>query len=130
MSLLHTIVPALSRSNRPAPSGPETRIKPAYRIQEDEQDYEVIVQLPGVSRDGLEITAQNNELTIIGHRDWNPPVGWTAVHRETSRVHFGLTLTHEGEVAADKIKAELKDGLLTLRLPKAEATKPRKIAIT
>lgn len=133
MTLLRSLIPNLGQATRIAPGAPaqsaETRIKPAFHVREDEHGYDVTVQLPGVAKDGLEITAQADELTIVGRRAWTPPAGWTALYRETPRADFALTLTHDGDVDVEKSNAELKDGVLHLMLPKAEATKPRKIAI-
>jgi HSP20 family protein len=133
MTRLHSIIPGLGKATRiqkgqPTPST-EARIKPAYNIREDEHGYEVTVQLPGVAKDGLEITTLGDELTIIGRRAWNPPADWTVLYRETPRADFELRLIHQGDVDADKSTAELKEGVLHLTLPKAEAVKPRKITI-
>ncbi len=134
MTLLRSLIPNLGQAARSNPGTPtqstEARIKPAYHVREDEHGYDITVQLPGVAKDGLEITAQENELTISGRRAWTPPAEWTALYRETSRTNFELTLSHEGDVDAEKIGAELKDGVLRLNLPKAEAAKPRKIAVS
>jgi len=133
MTLLHSIIPSLGQATRIAKGQPaqpaEARIKPAFNIREDEHGYDVTVQLPGVAKDGLEITSQGDELTIVGRRAWSPSAGWTVLYRETPRADFELTLTHEGDVDPDKSTAELKEGVLHLLLPKAEAAKPRKIAI-
>ena len=128
MTLLQSIVPGPARSPMGA-NDTEARVKPAYTVREDDHGYNVTVHLPGVAKDGLEITAQDNELTVSGRRAWQQPAGWTSLYRETPRAHFGLTLSHAGDIDADKISAELKDGVLNLALPKAEAAKPRKIAI-
>ena len=134
MTLLRSLIPSLGQATRIAKGQPtqsaEARIKPAFNVREDEHGYDVTVQLPGVAKDGLEITAQAGELTIVGRRAWNPPAEWTVLYRETPRADFELTLTHEGDVDPDKTTAELKEGVLHLLLPKAEAAKPRKIAIT
>ena len=133
MTLLRSIIPSLGQATRIAKGQPaqsaESRVKPAFNVREDEHGYDVTVQLPGVAKDGLEITAQGDELTIVGRRAWNPPAEWTVLYRETPRADFELTLTHEGDVDPDKSTAELKDGILLLTLPKAEAAKPRRIAI-
>ena len=131
MTLLQSIVPGQARPVRSTSSAPDTeaRGRPVYTIREDDHGYMVTVQLPGVAKDGLDITAQDNELTISGRRAWEQPAGWTSLYRETARAHFGLTLRHEGDIDAAKISAELKDGVLNLTLPKAEAAKPRKITI-
>ncbi|HTL67898.1 MAG TPA: Hsp20/alpha crystallin family protein [Lacunisphaera sp.] len=134
MTLLRSLIPNLGQATRiargqPSPST-DARIKPAFNVREDEHGYDLTVQLPGVAKDGLEITAQADQLTIVGRRAWTPPAEWTVLYRETPRADFELTLTHEGDIDVDKSSAELKDGVLHLMLPKAEAAKPRKIAIT
>lgn len=131
MTLLRSIVPSFARAGKGSPApGTEAGIRPVYNVREDEHGYDVTVQLPGVARDGLEITAQDGELTITGRRAWTPPAEWTALYRETPRANFQLTFSHSGEVDVEKTSAELKDGVLRLTLPKAEAAKPRKIAVS
>jgi len=134
MTRLHSIIPSLGKATRIAKGNPaqptEARIKPAFSVREDEHSYDVTVQLPGVGKDGLEITAQADELTIVGRRAWNPPADWTVLYRETTRADFELTLKHEGDVDPDKSTAELKEGVLHLTLPKIEAAKPRKITVS
>jgi len=134
MTRLHSIIPSFGQATRIAKGQPaqstEARIKPAFDVREDEHGYDVTVQLPGVGKDGLEITAQADELTIVGRRAWNPPAGWTVLYRETPRADFELTLKHEGDVDPDKSIAELKEGVLHLTLPKVEAAKPRKITVS
>ena len=134
MTLLRSIVPGFGRSARTTEttttSPTEPRIRPAYNVREDDHSYDVTVQLPGVAKSGLEITAQEDEITITGRRVWTAPAGWVALYRETPRAHFELTLSHEGDIDTDKINAELKNGVLHLMLPKAEAAKPRKITVS
>jgi HSP20 family molecular chaperone IbpA len=134
MTLLRSIVPGFGRPARTSSETPatstEARLKPAYNVREDEHGYDLTVQLPGVAKSGLEITAQDGVITIMGRRAWIQPTDWIALYRETPRANFELTLSHGGEVDAEKIGAELKDGILHLTLPKAEAAKPRKIAVS
>jgi HSP20 family molecular chaperone IbpA len=130
MTLLSSLVSGLGRPAEAASPAPaQAEIRPVYNVREDAHGYDVTVELPGVAKDGLEITAQENELKITGRRSWNAPAEWTALYRETPRANYQLTLSHQGQVDAGKISAELKDGILRLTLPKAEAVKPRKIAI-
>lgn len=136
MTLLQTLVPRFNRcsvepATKSAPeAAPVATVKPAFAVSEDDHAYTVTVQLPGVAKGGLEITAQADELTLTGRRAWTPPAGWTALYRETPRADFALTLTHGNDIDADKISAELSDGVLRLTLPKVEAAKPKKIIIS
>jgi HSP20 family molecular chaperone IbpA len=104
-------------------------VKPAYEIKETPEAWGVTVYLPGVARDGLEVTAEEGEVRLVGRRAWTPPEGWTSLHRETANAPYQLVLTHDDALDADKIAAELRDGVLRVSLPKKEAIKPRKIAV-
>lgn len=134
MTLLHSLIPAFSREpaardvNRPADLGPTVR--PAYEVKETTEAWGVTVYLPGVAKDGLEITAEEGQLRIIGRREWRQPEGWTALYRETPDAAYELVLSHENAVDTDNIAAELRDGILRISLPKQEALKPRKISVS
>jgi HSP20 family protein len=133
MTLLNTLIPSLSRT--PARQDGDTSnagptIRPAYDIKETPEAWGLTVFLPGVTKEALEITAEEGQLRIAGRRTWKQPEGWTALYRETADAPFELVLSHEGAVDADKIAAELRDGVLRLSLPKHEALKPRKIAVS
>ncbi len=134
MSLLNTLIPSLNRT--PAanadqqPADLVRTVKPAYEIKETADAWGVTVQLPGVAKEGLEITAEDAQVRIVGRRQWKQPEGWTALHRETADAAFELVLSHDNTVDADKVAAELRDGVLHVSLPKHEAVKPRKIAVS
>jgi HSP20 family protein len=131
MSLLNSILPTINRANGSASTASATRstTKPRFQINETPDAYHVRVQLPGVARDGLSITAEENILTIQGERGWKRPEGWTSLYQESNTAPFELVLEHDNAVNLDNIHAELRDGVLTLNLPKAESLKPRKIAV-
>ncbi len=105
-------------------------MKPAYELKETPGAFGATVYLPGVSRDGLELTVDEAEIRIVGRRAWKQPEGWTALYRETVDAPFELVLAHDNAVDADKIAAELRDGVLRVSLPKHEALKPRKITVS
>jgi HSP20 family protein len=134
MSLLNTLVPSLARTpatrdeNRPADL--VHTVKPAYEIKETPDAWGVTIYLPGVAKDGVEITAEEGQVRIVGRRSWKQPEGWTALHRESASSPFELALAHDNAVDANKVVAELRDGVLRLSLPKHEAIKPRKIAVS
>lgn len=135
MSLINTLIPSLSRlpaRREQASAQPNLgpTVKPAYEIKETDDAYGVTVYLPGVTKDGLEITADAAEFRLVGRRAWKRPDGWTSLYRESVDAPFELVLTHENVIDADKIAAELRDGILRVSLPKAEAVKPRKITVS
>ena len=133
MTLLNTLIPALNRTpvtrdqHRPADLG--QTVKPAYEIKETPEAWGLTVYLPSVAKDGLELTAEEGELRVVGRRNWKQPEGWTSLYRESADLPFELVLAHDNTVDVDKIAAELRDGVLRVSLPKHEEIKPRKIAV-
>ena len=124
MSLFNTLIPSLTRplatpaDNRPADLA--NAVKPAYDITETAEAFGVIVQLPGVAKEDLEITLEASEVRIVGRRSWKQPESWTALHRETVDAPFELVLAHENAIETEKIVAELRDGVLRISLPRSE----------
>lgn len=129
MSLLTHLVPAFARSKTSAARETGPSVTPAYGLTEIEDGYELIVHLPGVSKEGLELTAEDGAITVTGRRAWKQPEGWTAIYREANDTPYELVLNHDNIVDLDKVQAVLRDGVLHVTLPKAEAVKPRKISI-
>jgi HSP20 family protein len=133
MSLLNTFIPSLNRTpakvdeNRPADLA--QTVRPVYEIRETPEAFGATVYLPGVTREGLEVSAEQGQVRIIGRRAWKQPDGWTAIHRESVDVPFELVLEHDNAIDNEKVAAELNDGVLRVSLPKHEAIKPRKIAV-
>lgn len=136
MSILNQIVPRLTRSiGRQASATDDGQgengfsVKPFFAVQETPEAWTLIVQLPGVTRDNLDITAENEQIVVSGRRTWQAPAGWTTLYRESVEAPYKLALEHNSSVDVAKIAAELKDGILRVSLPKVEAAKPRKVVI-
>lgn len=133
MNLIHSLIPSLnrdpvvSRGHRDEDLGPT--VQPTYEVKETDEAFGLSVDLPGVTKKDLEITAEAETLRIVGKRSWNRPKDWTVSYRETSDATFLLELYHDNTVDADKVHAELSDGVLRLSLPKSEAVKPRRIEV-
>lgn len=131
MSLLQTLVPSFARV-APSQNGSShsvSTVKPVYEIKESPEAYAVTVYVPGVTKEAVELTNEAGQFRILARRDWKQPEGWTAVYRESTSAAYELVLAHDNAIDADKIAAELRDGVLRITLPKAEALKPRKITV-
>ncbi|RME39913.1 MAG: Hsp20/alpha crystallin family protein [Planctomycetota bacterium] len=104
-------------------------VYPAVNLWDEGEAIGVEAELPGVSRDDLEIFAAGNELTIKGRRKAPEDEQATYYRQERGTGEFTRTITLPCEVDADKIDATLCNGVLTLRLTKAEEAKPRQIEV-
>lgn len=107
----------------------EPTVRPRYQITESADSFTLVVELPGVTKPGLELSLDRTHFRVVGRRAWQRPETWTALHRELRDAAFELTLDHAHAVDPEKVRAELRDGLLQVLLPKAEALKPRKITV-
>src|SRR2546421_232834 len=121
MSLLNTLIPSLSRTPGPAADTSARAslpsVKPVYEIKETDDAWGLTVFLPGVTKDGLELTAEDGQIRITGRRAWKQPEGWTPLYRESADAPFEFVLTHDNAIDLDKITAELRDGVLSVSLP-------------
>jgi HSP20 family protein len=134
MSLFTSLLPVFSHSRSPIASrndadGTASARIPAYTLHETDDDYTVTVNLPGVTKDNLTVTAEDGVLTIAGKRSWQQPEGWTPLHLESADADYSLSFTYADAIDAEKISAALNDGVLKLTLPKSETRKPRKITV-
>ncbi|PRX46606.1 HSP20 family protein [Prauserella shujinwangii] len=102
---------------------------PLADVTETDDAYVVDVELPGVKRDDVSIELTGTELTIHGERKERERQGWFRHRtRRTGQFHYSVTLPHD--VDADHVDARLEDGVLTVRVPKTESARPRRIAIS
>jgi len=102
--------------------------RPRVDILETEQEVLLLADLPGVQPNDVDIRFENGELTIHGRRTPSH-VGKRRALWEYEPTHYHRAFRLNEDVAADRIEAELKNGVLRVRLPKAEAAKPRRIAV-
>jgi HSP20 family protein len=120
----------LTRENRDSDRvQTEQFVAPSASVIEAGEGYTLEVEMPGVNKDGLDISVANNELTIIGRRSL-PVVEGTLIHRESRAENFRRTFELDPSIDANKIGAKFEHGLVTLTLPKAEHVKPRKITVS
>jgi len=105
------------------------RGQPAVNVWEKPEAVMVEVEVPGVKGDQIDISVVGNELTIKVSRPESDPADTAYHRRERPAGAFTRVLRLPSEVAADKVEADLRDGVLTITLPKSESARPRKINI-
>jgi HSP20 family protein len=103
---------------------------PALDLHEDKDHLTVRVELPGVKKDDIDISLHDGTLSISGERKTEEQFKDAEVHRTERFVgRFQRTITLPSPVAADKVTAQYKDGILTITLPKTEEAKPKQIDV-
>ena len=107
----------------------EQFVAPVASVIEEPNGYTLEVEMPGVNKEGLEISVENNELTILGRRSL-PTIEGTLLHRESRTNNFRRTFELDPSIDTGKINAKIDQGVLTLTLPKTEQVKPRKITVS
>ena len=107
----------------------ETRyFQPSTDVRETEEKIVIQFDMPGVGSDNVELTVEKGTLTVTGKAD--PEEQGTAVYRETHIGDYQRTFTLSDDVDTDGIAAEMKAGVLTVCIPKAEKAKPKRIAVS
>ncbi len=107
----------------------EKFITPPASIRETADAYTLELEMPGVNKEGLEISIEKNEISIVGRRSAPAPQG-TLLHRESRPHNYRRSFEIDPSIESGKIAARMQQGVVTLTLPKAEKVKPRKIAVS
>ncbi len=103
---------------------------PAWNVVEDDKSFRVEAEVPGFSRDDLEISVVGDELRLSGKREHETKDEKSSFHRrERFTGEFSRALRFGTPIESDKVEATFKDGVLTVTLPKSEAALPRKISV-
>jgi HSP20 family molecular chaperone IbpA len=107
----------------------EAALRPAVDIFEDANGITVQAEMPGVSKDRLNVQADRNSLVIEGEAAIDMPAGMEALYADVHSTRFARSFVLSGELETDRIDANLKDGVLTVRIPKRAEYRPRKIEV-
>ena len=102
---------------------------PPVDVTEDGNGITLVADLPGVSKDHLEIRLDADTLVLEAQIKMPAPEQMSAHHAEVQVTRYRRLFALSKELDAEKIDAEFKDGVLTLHIPKAENAKPRRIAV-
>jgi HSP20 family protein len=110
---------------------PLTGWAPALDVHEDADNFIIRAEMPGLKREDITVSLQDGALVISGERKVEKVEEGVEVHRQERYYgKFQRALTLPAPVAADKVKAQYKDGILTVTLPKTEEAKPKQIDVS
>ncbi len=103
---------------------------PPINITQDDENFYVRAEIPGIKPDELSISAVRNRVSLAGKRELQREHERVSYHRkERPEGSFNRTVTLPTEIDAERVDARYADGILTIMLPKAERAKPRQIAV-
>jgi HSP20 family protein len=125
---MNTVTQKEERPLRMQAQNPEgSYASPNVNVVETKDGYILEAEMPGVAKEGLEVSLEENLLTITGRRQPGPSAN--LLHRESNTVDYRRVFELDPAIESGKISAQIEQGILTLTLPKAEKVKPRRIAV-
>jgi HSP20 family protein len=108
---------------------PQRLYTPATDIHETKEQLVLLADMPGVKQDGVEITLEQNILTVYGHVDEPEFPGYSLTYAEYGMGSYSRKFALSNEIDRDGIQASVKNGVLKLILPKSKRAMPRKITV-
>jgi HSP20 family protein len=115
--------------DKPAEAARTPALIPAVDVVEDAQGITLYADLPGVPKDKLDLSVDADSITIEGRLSLDVPEGVEVTHAEVSIPQYRRVFTLSKELDSTKVAAEFNNGVLKLRIPKAEHAQPRKVQI-
>ena len=107
----------------------EPALLPPVDVIEDSRGITLYADMPGVPKDRLQLRVEGDQLTLEGEMALAVPAGTEPCHAEVQLSRYRRTFTLSKELDADKVSAELSQGVLRVRIPKAEHAQPRRISV-
>lgn len=108
---------------------PELALAPAADIFEDADGISIVLDMPGVTKERLTVKADRNELVIEGEAAIDMPQGMEAAYAEVRSAHYRRSFVLTNELDTGTVEASMKDGVLSIRVPKRAELKPRQIEV-
>ena len=116
------------RQEAPARQRQELYTTPLVDVQSTPESVVLSAEMAGVNKGGVEISVENGNLILVGHRQ-ALDVGGDPIYLERRPVHYGRVYELDPSVETDKITARVEDGILTVTLPKSEKVRPKRITL-
>ncbi|WP_194721077.1 Hsp20/alpha crystallin family protein [Noviherbaspirillum malthae] len=111
-------------------SSPEAALLPPVDVFEDASGITLFADLPGVTKEGLNLQLESDSLTIEGEMRLTTPEGMESSHAEVRLPRYRRVFSLSRELDSEQAVAEFRNGVLKLRIPKAQHAQPRKIEIS
>jgi HSP20 family molecular chaperone IbpA len=108
---------------------PARAFLPPTDIFESDDVLTLVMEMPGVDREAVDVNVENGVLRVEGRLDFSKYEGMQPVYTEYNIGHYRRSFSLSSKVDQDRISAQMQDGVLTLLLPKAEEAKPRRISV-
>ena len=117
-------------NNQKQKSQPQNWRRPYFDVAESDSSFDLKVSVPGVNRDGVDISITGENLEIIARRAKTDKTGLRVLRQELSENDFRLDLRLNVSIDEKQVSASVEDGILSLTLPKSAEAKTRKIKIS
>lgn len=126
---MNDIIPRSDQSvEAPQPSSRQVYVTPVVDVESTEEGFVLRAEMPGVNKEGIEVSVENGDLVLVGHR--HPlAVDGEPVYLERRAADYRRAYELDPSIDTSKISARIEQGILTVTLPKAESVKPRRIAV-
>jgi len=108
---------------------PARAFLPPTDIFESDDVLTIVMEMPGVGREDVDVNVENGILRVEGRLDFSKYEGMQPVYTEYNIGHYRRSFSLSSKIDQDRISAQMQDGVLTLLLPKAEEAKPRRISV-
>ena len=108
---------------------PARAFLPPTDIFESDDVLTIVMEMPGVDREDVDVNVENGVLRVEGRLDFSKYEGMQPVYTEYNIGHYRRSFSLSSKVDQDRISAQMQDGVLTLLLPKSEEAKPRRISV-
>ena len=109
---------------------PARAFLPSTDIFESDDVLTIVMEMPGVGREDVDVNVENGVLRVEGRLDFSKYEGMQPVYTEYNIGHYRRSFSLSSKIDQSKIAAEMKDGVLTVNLPKVEEAKPRRISVS
>jgi HSP20 family molecular chaperone IbpA len=126
---MNTLTQVKENAAAATPPRDEPALWPPVDVIEDTSGITLYADLPGVPKDKLNLRVEGDQLSLEGEIALSLPQGMQSQHAEVRLQRYRRAFTLSKELDADKVNAEFAQGLLRVRIPKAEHAQPRKIAV-